>query len=91
MKKATCFLRDMTNCRFKYAKIFSNFYNLNVFSRKTRIVNSLSRRLCKNLSKNSVQKLCDLLSFTMGFPKSYKMLKSYDWKYVYKYIYAKVR
>ena len=31
------------------------------------------------MRKISLQKFCNLVSFVIGFPKSYKMLKSNDW------------
>ena len=54
--------------KFKCEKHLKKFYDLNVYSSKTERANFL----CKNL----IEKLCNLLAFDKGFPKSYKMLKS---------------
>ena len=55
--------------KFKCEKHLQNFYNVNVYSSKTENVQI-------PFAKISYKKLCNLLAFDKGFPKSYKMLKS---------------
>ena len=68
---------------FKSAQIFTKFLKPKfVFKKSLKYANFLSRGLCKNLRKISFKNLCNLVSFLIGFPKSYKMSKSNDCKYV---------
>ena len=47
---------------------------------KFEYVNFIISHLCKNQRKMSLQKLCNLLAFVKGFPKSYTLFKSKDWR-----------
>ena len=62
----------------KCAKTFSKFLKLKCVLKKKE---KKMRKFSLNASvQNSFQKLSNLLRFVIGFPKSYKMFKSNDWK-----------
>jgi len=51
-----------------------------VYSRKTKNVQIPFKGVCAKYVKKFFEKLCYQVAFDFGFPKSYKMLKSNDWK-----------
>ena len=75
------FWKGLYPANLNVKKTFSKFSKLKcVFKKNRKCANFLWRRLCKHLCKISLQKLCNLHAFVKGFQKSYKMLKSNDWK-----------
>ena len=67
---------------FKSAQIFTTFLKPKYVFKKNLKYANFSRGLCKNLRKIPWKNLCNLVAFLIGFPKSYKMSKSNDCKYV---------
>jgi len=73
------FLKNAWPSEFKSTKTFLKCLKPKfVFEKNWKCANFLQRCLCKNLCKISLQKLCTLVAFVIGFPKSYIILKSKD-------------
>ena len=62
--------------KIQVCKVFGNFSNLNLFVRRTRIVQIPCKGVCAKVFATFLCRYCNLLLFLIGFSKSFNRLKS---------------